>query len=181
MTVGQVPVMLDHPQDTDGRLVPAAGYYSPGRRFSAAVNADRIASAQRGAAALGGGQAIATDFERAWREALAAARAASPGRVVRTRHGDRMLLTEFLRTRVLELAVHGLDLATGLGNQPWMTAAAADLVAGVLLPATVATRLRGETGWELTTMIAKTTGRQPLTEAETALIERHGIRWLRLG
>jgi hypothetical protein len=31
--------------------------------------------------------------------------------VVLTRHGDRMLLTEFLRTRVLELAVHGLDLA----------------------------------------------------------------------
>ena len=54
-------------------------------------------------------------------------------------------------------------------------------MAGVLLPATVATRLRGETGWDLTTMIAKTTGRQPLTDADTALIERHGIHWLQLG
>jgi hypothetical protein len=44
---------------------------------------------------------------------------------VRTRHGDVMLLTEFMRTRVLELAVHGLDLATGLGRDPWLTGAGA--------------------------------------------------------
>ena len=92
-----------------------------------------------------------------------------------------MLLTEFLRTRVLELAVHGLDLAAGLGCQPWLTPAAADLVADVLLPAAEAARLRGETGWDLTTMIAKVTGRLPLTAAETALADRHGIHWLRLG
>jgi hypothetical protein len=67
MTVGRVPVMLDQPQPAGGRLVPAAGYYSPGRRFSAAVNAGRIASAQREAAALGGGRAIAIDFDRASR------------------------------------------------------------------------------------------------------------------
>jgi len=35
---------------------------------------------------------------------------------VLTRHGDVMLLTEFMRTRVLELAVHGLDLAAGVGH-----------------------------------------------------------------
>ncbi|WP_370462371.1 hypothetical protein [Nocardiopsis sp. FR6] len=40
-------------------------------------------------------------------------------RVVVTRHGDRMLLTDFLVTRVLEAVVHGLDLADALGREPW--------------------------------------------------------------
>ncbi len=114
-------------------LVTAAGYFSPDHRFSPATNADRIASAQHGAAGLPA-EAMAADFESAWHEAWAAVRAAPPDRVVRTRHGDLMLLTEFLRTRVLELAVHGLDLATGLDRDPWLTPEAASAVADLVLP-----------------------------------------------
>ncbi len=47
---------------------------------------------------------------------------------MRTRHGDTMLVTEFMRTRVLELAVHGLDLAASAGQAPWLTGAAAGVV-----------------------------------------------------
>ena len=47
------------------------------------------------------------------------------GRIVQTRHGDAMLLTDFLTTRVVELAVHGLDVADVLEQQPWLTAPAA--------------------------------------------------------
>ncbi len=96
-------------------------------------------------------------------------------------HGDRMLLTEFLRTRVLELAVHGLDLAAGLGRQPWITAAAARVVEDLVLPAGNAAQLLSESGWDQTALIAKATGRLPLTAAGTKLIERHGIHWLALG
>ena len=96
-------------------------------------------------------------------------------------HGDRMLLTEFLRTRVLELAVHGLDLGAGLGRQPWMTAAAARVVEDLVLPAGNAAQLLSESGWDQIALIAKATGRLPLTAAETKLIERHGIHWLALG
>ncbi len=101
--------------------------------------------------------------------------------MVRTRHGDRMLLTEFLCTRVLELAVHGLDLAAGLGRQPWMTAEAARAVEDLVLPAGTAAQLQGESGWDQATLIAKATGRLPLTAAETRLTEHHGIHWLSLG
>jgi len=182
IAVGRVTGMLAEPEPAEGPLVSAVGYYRPGQRFSSASNMERITDARKGATALATGTAIVRDFEQAWRESWALARAAPQDRVVRTRHGDRMLLTEFLRTRVLELAVHGLDLATGLGRQPWMTAAAASVLAGLLLPAgTTAQMLLDETGWDQITMIAKTTRRIPLTAAETTLIERHGVHWLALG
>jgi hypothetical protein len=56
-------------------------------------------------------------------------RAEPEGHVVRTRHSDPMLLSEFLLTRVVEVAVHGLDLADALsasrspGRKPWTSAA----------------------------------------------------------
>ena len=120
----------------------AAGYYRGDQRFSAGTNAERIRSAQRGAADLAGAAARARDFDEARQRAWVALRAAPPGRVVLTRHGDRMLLAEFLRTRVLELAVHGLDLAAGLDRAPWMTAPAAEVTEDLLLPAAAAARLR---------------------------------------
>jgi uncharacterized protein (TIGR03083 family) len=182
IAAGRVPGMLAGPEPAEGPLVSAVGYYRPGQRFSSAANTDRIAAARRGAAALATGTAIVGDFEQAWRQSWVLIRAAPQARVVRTRHGDRMLLTEFVCTRVLELAVHGLDLAAGLGRRPWMTTAAARVLAGLLLPAgTTARMLLDETGWDQITMIAKATGRIPLTAAETTLIRRYGIRRLALG
>ena len=178
--VGRIPGMLAETEPADGALIPAASYFRPGERFSSAVNDDRIVVAQRGAAALGTGAAVARDFDRAWRESWAKVREAGQARVVRTRHGDRMLLTEFLGTRVLELAVHGLDLAAGLGRPPWMTSAAACVVAEMLLPAGAISRLLDESGWDQVTLIAKATGRLPLTLADAAMIERHNLRRLRL-
>jgi uncharacterized protein (TIGR03083 family) len=166
----------------DERLVSAAGYYQPDRRFSAVTNADRIATAQRGAAGLdpAGLQAA---FDRAWRSTLAAAAVAPPGRRVRTRHGDLMLLTDFMRTRVLELAVHGLDLAAGVGQEPWLTGAAAGVVEELILAGQghAAAVLAQQLGWDRAVLIAKATGRSPLTAAERRTVQDSGIRWLALG
>ncbi len=176
-----LPGMLAPPEPAGAALVPAAGYSRADQRFSAATNADRIESAQRGAAALSGARARARDFGDARQRAWVALRAAPPGRVVQTRHGDLMLLREFLRTRVLELAVHGLDLAAALEPEPWMTARAADLTEDLLLPSAAAARLRSETGWDQLTLIAGLTGRRPVTPAETQLIRSAGVGWLALG
>ena len=150
MAVGRLPGMLAAPEPAGPDLVPAAGYYRADQRFSPATNADRIQSAQRGAAALAGAAARARDFDAARRQAESALRDAAPGRVVRTRHGDPMLVTEFLRTRVLELAVHGLDLAAALDREPWMTFQAAQVTEDLLLPAGAAGgcgRKPAGTGW----------------------------------
>jgi uncharacterized protein (TIGR03083 family) len=170
------------PEPAGGGLVTGAGYYQADRRFSAATNADRIATAQRGAAGLSP-DGLRAAFDRAWRSALADAGAMPPGRRVRTRHGDVMLLTEFMRTRVLELAVHGLDLAAGLGRDPWLTEPAAGLVAGLILPgpADAAGTLRQRLGWDRAALLAKATGRSPLTAAEAQAVQDAGLRWLALG
>jgi uncharacterized protein (TIGR03083 family) len=181
MTMRRLPGMLAAPEPSGPGLVPAAGYYRADQRFSAATNADRIQSAQRGAAALASAADRARDFGAARQQAWTALRAAPPGRVVRTRHGDRMLLTEFLRTRVLELAVHGLDLAAALERPPWMTARAAAVTEDLLLPAAAAARLRADTGWDQVTLIAGLTGRRPVTAAEAQLIQSSGARRLALG
>ena len=165
--------------DAEG-LVTAAGYFSPDHRFSPATNADRIASAQHGAATVPA-EAMAADFESAWHQAWTAVEAAGPGRLVRTRHGDLMSLADFLRTRVLELAVHGLDLAAGLDRDPWLTPEGASVVAGLVLPDGSAASLRQRLGWDHVTMIAKVTGRQPLTPAESSVVETEHIHWLALG
>jgi uncharacterized protein (TIGR03083 family) len=180
MTMGRLPGMLAAPEPAGSGLVPAAAYYRVDQRFSAATNADRIRSAQLGAAALPGAAARARDFAQARQQAWALLQAEPPTRVVQTRHGDRMLLTEFLRTRTLELAVHGLDLAAALERQPWMTTPAANVTQDLIVSSAAATTLRAETGWDQVTLIAKLTGRRPVTTAETQLIQHTGIRWLAL-
>jgi hypothetical protein len=92
-----------------------------------------------------------------------------------------MLLSEFMRTRVLELAVHGLDLAAALGREPWMTGPAAQVTEELLLPPPAAARLRAESGWSQVTLIAKLTGRVPATDAENNLIQSIGTERLALG
>jgi hypothetical protein len=92
-----------------------------------------------------------------------------------------MLLSEFLRTRVFELAVHGLDLAVALDREPWMTPLAAEVTGELLLPAAAGARLRADAGWDQVTLIAKLTGRRPATSAESTLIESLGRQRLDLG
>jgi uncharacterized protein (TIGR03083 family) len=181
MTVERLGGMLAEPEPGGSDLVDAPGYYRADQRFSAAVNDDRVSSARRGAAGLSGAGERAPAFRAARDRAWSLVAAAPPGRVVRTRHGDRMLLAEFLRTRVLELAVHGLDLAVAVDRAPWMTEQAASVTAELLLSAPDAARLRESFGWEPVTLIAKLTGRVPLTASEADLIGSLGIRWLALG
>jgi uncharacterized protein (TIGR03083 family) len=173
--------MLAAPEPAAPSLVSAPEYYRAGQRFSQAVNDERVASAQRAAAALDGAAARARDFARAREEAVELLRTTPPGRVVRTRHGDRMLLTEFARTRVLELAVHGLDLATALGRPPWMTERAARVTEELLLPFPAAAELRTAAEWDQVTLIAKLTGRTGLTAAEAQLVESSAVQRLALG
>lgn len=154
--------------------VDAAGYYGAAK-FTPAVDTARVDSARREADELPSGYALVTDFDRSWRAADDAIAAQPPGRVVRTRHGDAMDLNDFLLTRVVELGVHGLDLALALAREPWLTPSAADVIAGLLVGG------RGvpdELGWDRLTLVAKATGRLPLTGREQVVIEGHGFRWL---
>jgi hypothetical protein len=91
-----------------------------------------------------------------------------------------MLLGDFLVTRVVELGVHGLDLAAALDRAPWLTPQVAGVVAELLVVAG-GVEVVGALSWDRLTFIRKATGRVPLTAAEAEQVRRLGVRWLALG
>lgn len=126
MVAGEAPARAD---------TTAAGYYRRDERFGADTDAERISSAQRRAASASPG-ALIGGLDAACREAIESCTGQPVSRVVRTRHGDAMLLGDFLSTRVVELGLHGLDIADAVERPPWITAAATDHLLRLLFPDT---------------------------------------------
>lgn len=179
VVIDWLPAMLDAPAPGPAEI-SAAQYYRPDDRFSPRTNETRIALARERTARSPNPAAFAREFAETWGRAERLCRAQPAGRTVRTRHGDAMLLSEFLLTRVVELAVHGIDLADALGREPWLTPQAADAVMELLLGVEHLAAADG-LGWGRARFLRKATGREPLAEAEAVRIERLGIRWLALG
>jgi uncharacterized protein (TIGR03083 family) len=174
------PALAD-PERADDPLISTAEYYRRDQRFSTATNADRIETARALARQLAGPGAIAAELGRRCRESAALLAAAPPARTVITRHGDRMLLIDFARTRVVELALHGLDLAQGLSRQPWLTSEAADVLEDLLLPAGGSSQLCRALACDRAGLIARLTGRASLSLAEQQLLRDADIPSLAFG
>ena len=174
----RVTAMLAEPAppaaDTD-----AAGYYRPDKRFSAETNRERVGSAADAAVRAGSGAALAARFAGTWCAAGAAVAAQPDDRVVRTRHGDAMLLTDFMLTRVVELAVHGLDLADAFDRPPWTHDSAIEVVTRLLLPGDAGPRVDA-LGWDRMTLLRVATGRAA-DEAGARSLREAGVTWLALG
>jgi uncharacterized protein (TIGR03083 family) len=181
LATGRIRQALAEPADSSSRLVGTAGYYRPDERFSPAANADRIQTASRLTAALGSPAAISAELGRVSQDSLRLLTEAPDDRTVRTRHGDRMLLTDFACTRIVELGVHGLDLAVSLDRPPWLTSAAADVLDELLLPGGQAARLRDRLGCDQVALIGKLTGRMPVSPAEQAILRESETSRLTLG
>ncbi|MFF8592986.1 maleylpyruvate isomerase family mycothiol-dependent enzyme [Streptomyces sp. NPDC015220] len=179
VVIDWLPGMLDAPAPGEARI-SAAEYYRPDDRFSPRTNSARIALAQDRAAESTDGAAFAEDFTATWRRVDRLCRVQPASRTVWTRHGDAMLLSEFLLTRVVEVAVHGLDLADALGREPWLTSSAGDTVLELFL-GTEQMAAADTLAWCQPRLLRKVTGREPLDDSETAQIEQLGIRWLALG
>jgi uncharacterized protein (TIGR03083 family) len=177
----RVSQALAGPGTGGSTLVTAAGYYRPDERFSPAANTSRVDTARQLAAARHTPGALRAELDRVTHDSLEQLEAAPAGRTVLTRHGDPMLLTDFACTRIVELGVHGLDLATSLGRPPWLSGPAAVVVTGLLLPEGGAAELRAELGWDEVTLVAKLTGRAPASAPEQAVLASHGISALTLG
>ncbi|GAA1444162.1 maleylpyruvate isomerase N-terminal domain-containing protein [Nocardiopsis tropica] len=126
------PMLVGEPAVTGGALVSAGEYYRPDVRFSAEVNAHRVGSAVEAAARRTDAGESGRLLRGRWSPLVARLAAEPVDRVVVTRHGDRMLLSDFLVTRVVESVLHGLDLADALGRDPWVCGGALDVVRGLL-------------------------------------------------
>ncbi|MDA2806714.1 maleylpyruvate isomerase N-terminal domain-containing protein [Nocardiopsis suaedae] len=173
--LGRVQAALD--QEAPPRAeVDAAGYYAPDTRFSPEVDADRIDSAVRAAARHRDAAEPGRRLRELWKDLEPRLRDEPPGRVVRTRHGDAMALEDFLLTRVLELVVHGVDLADALGRDPWTSPEGAEAVESLLFGGAG----RPE-GMEALQALRAATGRHLEGGPTAEDLRGSGVRFLALG
>ena len=114
------------------------------------------------------GQALATAWDEMWRRALGQAQTTDRDRVLVT-WGPTLQLDEFLRTRVLEITVHRMDLNDALGLPPDPTDAGLDVTEEILL-GLLGQALPPELGWDGPTFLDKGTGRSALTDDERGLL-----------
>ncbi|GAA1653888.1 maleylpyruvate isomerase family mycothiol-dependent enzyme [Actinoplanes couchii] len=147
----------------------ATGYYRPDERFSQAANDLRVRTGQARAVSP-------ASFRRTVTAMLHAVDGCAPSRLVTTRYGDHMLLTDFLTTRVVELAVHGLDVADALGRPAWLTPQASSAVLELLFGTG-----RPDLDWPPETILRRATGRAPVTTAQSQQMTEAGLRPLTLG
>jgi uncharacterized protein (TIGR03083 family) len=170
--VHRVPEMLAAPAP-EAATTGAAGYYRRDRRFAPDVDGARVAGAVEAATRTGSGAALVTRFGESYRATVEAVAAVPADRVVLTRHGDAMLLTDFMITRVVELALHGLDLSDALSRGSWIRPTSTDLLLTLLFPGRAFP-------WDGETTLRRATGRAEVTAEDRAALREAGLRSLTL-
>lgn len=150
------PDRAPSPDDID-----AVAYF---RAFDPVQAAPGVAQRSREtAAAYATHEALVEGFAQTWRHAVDAATAAGPERIVTVAWGHTMRLADYVPTRVLEMTVHGLDLADALGVQPWTTPGAAEVTRALLVGLL---EREPPAGWDDTMFFDKGTGRAPLSASD---------------
>ena len=148
-------------QAPSGGDIDAVAYY---RAFEPVAAAPGVAQRSRDlAAAYASREALVEGFAQTWRHAIDAATAAGPERIVTVAGGRTMRLADYVPTRVLEMTVHGLDLADALGRPPWTTPGAAEVTRSVLVGLLEA---EPPAGWDDTMFFDKGTGRAALSASD---------------
>ena len=141
--------------------------YDP-RSEGATITASSIETADR----YGSSAALVRGLDETLRRCIDRAGAEDPGRILRTRL-TTIRLDEFLKTRILEIGVHGLDLADALGRDPWLTSAAGVVILEILrglLGDDPSLSLGASLGWSDLVFIETGTGRRALTDGERAFL-----------
>jgi uncharacterized protein (TIGR03083 family) len=163
--VDRIRVYLAEPEPAEAQADGVSYWRAYDPATDSADVADRAKEVADGFAT---GTALVDSFEANRIEVLATAREVAADQLVAT-WGPAMRFDEYLRTRVLEMAVHGLDLADALGARPWLTPGGAavtrDILIGLLGEAPALVRR-----WDDRTFIETGTGRRALSyEERTAL------------
>lgn len=156
----------DLPGATDGAITAADYYRRPERDQPQYRQANVERTRDVAATVLADGMA-AVVFDIVFREALTALRNQEPGRVVMIGGRGPMVLADWVATRVMSVAAHGLDVAISLGREPWTTGPALAVARPVLVD------LLGApvpAGWDDQTLLAAGTGRRALTPADRTLL-----------
>ncbi|WP_285597644.1 maleylpyruvate isomerase N-terminal domain-containing protein [Kineosporia sp. NBRC 101731] len=177
-TVGRVPGMVDAPAPL-GAEVTAVSYYRADARFSPASNAQRVRdAAARADSSSAGERGLADQLDDTVEQVVRACAGQRDDRVVLTRHGDAILLSGFLVTRVFETALHGIDVADAVGQAAWVTEPAVRVLVAMLFERPEAARALG---WAPDVLLRRATGRSEVGSSDRERLTGCGLRDLALG
>jgi uncharacterized protein (TIGR03083 family) len=140
-------------------------YYRARDVFDRARDRARQAAVRDRLAGFATPQQLVLDFLSVSRRAVEHAAAEPADRPVRTHWGPVMRLEDYLRTRVVEVGVHGLDGADALDREPWLGSAAATVIQHVLVEL-LGQNPPSELGWDDLDLILVGTGRRAITPEE---------------
>jgi uncharacterized protein (TIGR03083 family) len=137
--------------------------------YDATVESEPIADAAKAlAATFGSGADLAAAWDRVWRAVVEVATSHEDSRPIRS-GASAMTLNEFLKTRILEVTVHGLDLAATLGRPAWATPRGLAITTDILI-ARLGVPPPSSLGWDDLMFVEKGTGRQPLSQQDGAIL-----------
>jgi uncharacterized protein (TIGR03083 family) len=117
---------------------------------------------------FGSGTQLAESWDQMWRRAVRAAGKADRARLVAT-WGPVTTLEEYLRTRVLEVTVHRMDLEDALGRKGWGTDRAVSIV-DEILEGLLGREPPSDLEWDVVDFIEAGTGRRELTGGERKIL-----------
>lgn len=148
---------------TQRPLLDAVTNYQRPERATTAYHEDNVRRTQAKAATIDDGD-VRQVLTRRWQDSLADWEGRPDGPV--EGHMGVILLSDFVLTRVIAHAAHGLDVAISLGLRPWTTREAFDVMRPVWLAL-----LGAEVDWDDDArLFACATGRSDLTGAERRLV-----------
>jgi uncharacterized protein (TIGR03083 family) len=114
------------------------------------------------------GKAFANAWDEMWRNTLNSTSKADLDRIVVT-WGPALTLNEFLKTRVLEMTVHRMDLEDALGRKGWGSDDAVSIVDDIM-EGLLGEQPPSDLEWDVVDFIEIGAGRRPLTEAEREIL-----------
>ncbi|HEX4216554.1 MAG TPA: maleylpyruvate isomerase family mycothiol-dependent enzyme [Candidatus Dormibacteraeota bacterium] len=157
------------PGDAGAALHSAADYYRRPERGTAAYRQSNVHRMR-----LLASEVLMTTSSTAWLDTVAASTLATlgaqdPESIVLVPRIGSMRLDDWIATRVISVAIHGIDVAITLGLESWTSASARRVTHDVLVD------LLGEDpppplGWGLDDLLLAGTGRRTLTDTEREVL-----------
>jgi hypothetical protein len=150
-------------------LASAADYYRRPERDTPAYRQRNVDQTQQLARTVLAGAAPARWFDQISRDTLARLGDDDLDRAVLVPGRGAMRLADWVVTRVISIAAHGLDVAITLDRDPWTTDPALTIIRPVFVDLLDA-ELPASLQWDDQALLATATGRRPLTDCERMLL-----------
>ncbi len=145
----------------------AADYYRRPERDTTEYRDQNVRAAQHQARRVLERTTVAECLTAALRDTSSAMVNDDLERIVEIDRIGPMRLTDWLATRVVALAAHGLDVAITLDTEPWTTPQAQDVLRPIFL-SLLGRDLPADLHWSDQRLLEAATGRSPLTDQERA-------------